>query len=68
MPRTWEIRKTEEQGGGWLVARTEPEAETPSLYAFRTLDSARNYVASVVQVEKRIRFSKHSDAHYSYRG
>ena len=68
MPRTWEIKKTEEQGGGWLVIRTESDSWSPALYAFRTLDSARNYVASVVQVEKRVRFSKHSDAHYSYRG
>lgn len=67
MSRTWEIKKTEEPGGGWLLIQNDPSGLS-LVYAFRTLDSARNYVASVVQVEKRVRFTKLSDSQYSYRG
>jgi hypothetical protein len=34
--------------------------------AFRTLAHARTYIASVVQIEKRVRLVKHSDTYYTY--
>jgi hypothetical protein len=35
--------------------------------AFRTLAGARQYIASVVQVDKRVRMTKQADDHYTYR-
>jgi hypothetical protein len=70
----WAITKTDETGGGWLVNQTTikasalenvPSVETKAL-AFTTLDRARNYVAKVTNVDKRVRFTKLSDNEFTY--
>lgn len=55
-------------GAGWLVEHRINGGETLDRLAFRTLDSARKYVASIVKVNKRVRFTKQSDTHYTYIG
>lgn len=54
-------------GAGWLVD-LQIGGETYERLAFRTLDSARKYVATIVNVNKRVRFTKVTDTHYTYHG
>lgn len=72
----FDVRQTKFPGGGWVVHRTsdQPMADHPFVnpvegvhLAFRTLAGARQYIASVVQVDKRVRMTKQADDHYTYR-
>lgn len=67
--KQWNITKTSHAGGGWLVQEWHHEAgkAVETYYAFRTLDAARNYVADIVKVDKRVRFTKNNDESYTYR-
>lgn len=60
----WFITKTDHPGGAWLVREQSPEAER--ILAFRTLDASREYVASVVRINQRVRFTKMSETQYTY--
>jgi hypothetical protein len=69
------ISKTEKVGGGWLVEAKhtvytgETAAESPAgVWAFRTLDHARKFIGTVVQVDKRVRMTKVTDSLYTYKG
>ena len=69
----YELRKTELPGGGWLVKATPTttgltdETIRPTLYSFRTLDAARRFITTNSRVPRRVRMTKHSDAHYTYK-
>lgn len=69
----YELRKTDLPGGGWLVKATPaytPGSDgniRPTMYAFRTLDSARRFIGNNSQISKRVRMTRHSDAFYTYR-
>ena len=60
----WFITKTEQPGGAWVVREQSSEAER--VMAFRTLDGARQYVAGVVRISQRVRFTKLSETQYTY--
>lgn len=60
----FDISSHNEPGAGWAV--TTDDGATREVKAFRTLDGARKYVATVVNVNKRVRFTKHTDTHYTY--
>jgi hypothetical protein len=72
----FDVRQTKQAGGGWLVHRTSdsPMSDHPFAdptagvhLAFRTLSHARSYIASVVKIDKRVRMSKQSADHYTYK-
>lgn len=72
----FDVRLTDAPGGGWLVHRTsdQPMPDLPFadphrgvFLAFRTFSHARNYIASVVRVDKRVRLTKQADNHYTYK-
>ena len=72
---SFSVTETAQPGGGWLVHHTsstpmpsDPFADPQrgTYLAFRTLAHARTYIASIVQIEKRVRLVKHSETHYTY--
>ena len=72
----FDVVLTPHEGGGWLVHRTSDQPmpdhpfTDPSIgvtFAFRTFNHARNYIATVVKVDKRVRLTKLSDSHYVYK-
>lgn len=68
----YELRKTEYPGGGWVVKATPAftpgdEPIRPTIYAFRTLDAARKFIAQQTLVRKRVRMTRHSDTYYTYK-
>ena len=67
MNRLWSITATRATGGGWLLVKQDEGAD-PERLAFRTLDAAREFVKENLKLDKRVRFTKHSDSHYSYKG
>lgn len=80
----WDITKTNQQGGGWVVQRrvvrevvsgdtdkpdtlqTNRVIDSVRYEAFTTLANARKSIASELNLDKRVRLSKHSDSHYTY--
>lgn len=68
----YELRKTELPGGGWLVKATPvytsgDDPIRPTIYSFRTLDSARRFIGDNSKISKRVRMTRHSDTFYTYR-
>jgi len=80
----WDIQKTEQPGGGWLVRRkvmrevvrgNPDEPDTVSVHrhvdsirhqAYTTLTNARRSIAAELRLDKRVRFRKDTDTHYTY--
>lgn len=80
----WDITKTNQQGGGWVVRRrvtrevVSGDTDRPDTLqasrvvdsvrydAFTTLAHARKAIATELNLDKRVRLSKHSESHYTY--
>jgi len=75
----FDIVKTNEEGGAWLVkasttvwaddSHAAEKVET-GVWSFRTLTAARRFITSVVKTDKRVRMTKtdNSNTSYVYRG